>query len=347
MFDIKRTEGRWPVILSSLGIEVREDKRHDTCPFCNSKNFRFDDKDGTGEWICTCGSGNGWDILQCHPATKIEATSFVNAVKIVEKLYEVSDIKYRRPREYEEKALITTDDLRAMFSGGHRITDKRNLASEYLHGRGITVIPPTSDDNFQPLWYHPGIWHHEVKTNLPAMLAIFQMPDGKAAMIQKHYIDPETKGKISIEIGKEDNGKPIYAHPKLSSRACVAATTGGAVRLFPLSSSCKMMYIAEGVETALAMYQWAAIKWPAVGSDPIWAALTANRLAGWICPSHVENVGIVADNDRKGAGLEAAAKLQRRLRMQGKSTTIFYPTSSGCDWVDVLTGTSGWQMIGW
>ena len=68
-FDYIRSDamGRWIDIYANLGIEVG-DGRHVDCPICQkpgkTKPFRFDDKDGTGSWICTyCGAGDGWGLL--------------------------------------------------------------------------------------------------------------------------------------------------------------------------------------------------------------------------------------------------------------------------------------------
>ncbi len=66
--DIKRTaQGRWPDILSGLGIEVKLN-RHSPCPGCGGMDrFRFDDRAGNGDFICNQMdglSGDGFTLLQ-------------------------------------------------------------------------------------------------------------------------------------------------------------------------------------------------------------------------------------------------------------------------------------------
>lgn len=58
--------GRWPHILSALGINVPSARRHGACPACGGKDrFRLDDKDGRGTWFCNqCGNGDGLDLVR-------------------------------------------------------------------------------------------------------------------------------------------------------------------------------------------------------------------------------------------------------------------------------------------
>ncbi|WP_141028459.1 primase-helicase zinc-binding domain-containing protein, partial [Salmonella enterica] len=55
--------GRWPYILSALGIKVPSAGHHGACPACGGKDrFRLDDKAGRGTWFCNqCGHGDGLD----------------------------------------------------------------------------------------------------------------------------------------------------------------------------------------------------------------------------------------------------------------------------------------------
>ena len=70
---VERARNRWREILPRLGIDPEFlQNRHGPCPLCGGKDrYRFDDKDGTGSYICgQCGAGvgiilikkkNGWD----------------------------------------------------------------------------------------------------------------------------------------------------------------------------------------------------------------------------------------------------------------------------------------------
>ncbi|RSB59829.1 DUF927 domain-containing protein [Atlantibacter subterranea] len=58
--------GRWPHILSALGIDVPAGRRHGACPKCGGTDrFRLDDKEGRGTWFCNqCGNGDGLDLIR-------------------------------------------------------------------------------------------------------------------------------------------------------------------------------------------------------------------------------------------------------------------------------------------
>lgn len=58
-------QGKWPVILQMLRIDVPENGRHGPCPKCAGKDrFRLDDLDGRGTWYCSqCGHGDGLDLI--------------------------------------------------------------------------------------------------------------------------------------------------------------------------------------------------------------------------------------------------------------------------------------------
>ena len=59
-------QGKWPVILQMLRIDLPENGRHGPCPKCGGKDrFRLDDLDGRGTWICSqCGNGDGLDLVK-------------------------------------------------------------------------------------------------------------------------------------------------------------------------------------------------------------------------------------------------------------------------------------------
>lgn len=68
-FDKEEVEqaakGRWQAILPALGMDQKFlSNKHGPCPSCGGKDrFRFDDKDGTGTFICSqCGSGDGFSM---------------------------------------------------------------------------------------------------------------------------------------------------------------------------------------------------------------------------------------------------------------------------------------------
>lgn len=84
--------GRWDVILPALGIDAAFLRnRHGPCPGCGGTDrFRYDDKDGTGSFICGGGgdptAGDGFALLQhVHGWTPSEALKQAAAIVGIER----------------------------------------------------------------------------------------------------------------------------------------------------------------------------------------------------------------------------------------------------------------------
>lgn len=80
-----RARGQWRGILSALGIAVPDTpKAHAPCPGCGGRDrFRFDDRDGDGNWLCSQGgagtvSGDGFNLVRhVRGCTEAEALRLV------------------------------------------------------------------------------------------------------------------------------------------------------------------------------------------------------------------------------------------------------------------------------
>ncbi len=55
--------GRWMEVFEFYGLPSQVSLKHIECPLCGKKNFRIDNKQGSGSWICTCASGYGIQLL--------------------------------------------------------------------------------------------------------------------------------------------------------------------------------------------------------------------------------------------------------------------------------------------
>jgi hypothetical protein len=113
-------------------------------------------------------------------------------------------------------------------------------------------------------------------------------------------------------------------------RASLGPVAGGAVRL---AAAAKTLAVAEGIETALSIFQ-------AIGI-PTWAALSTSGLRGLILPPIVETVFIGADNDANGAGQAAAEAAAERWLTEGREVRIAMPAEVGDDFNDVLLRGEG------
>jgi hypothetical protein len=174
----------------------------------------------------------------------------------------------------------------------------------YLAGRGITMPAPSSL-RWVPRLRHPsGIY-------LPAMLAAIVDVAGELIGVHRTYLRPDGSGKAGVQ------------RPK----AMVGRAAGGAVRLAP---PCETLTVAEGIETALAAMQAAAM--------PTWAALSTSGLVALVLPPMVRTIVILSDHDRSGSGERAARAAAQRWLAEGRRVRLAMPPEPGTDFNDVLLG---------
>ena len=69
---------------------------------------------------------------------------------------------------------------------------------------------------------------------------------------------------------------------------------------------------------------------------PAWATISAHGLASIELPRPIRTVTIGADNDRSGAGQDAALKCRKRLEREGREVRVMFPKRQGMDWLDVF-----------
>lgn len=213
--------GKWHGIYESLGIKVG-DGRHIVCPICGKNNFRMDDRHGKGSYICTCGSGDGWKLLQT-----ILGCDFIDALKQVEGIIGTVTPSCK----CKEKA-ANPKVLREMFVSSKPATEFCPVG-RYLLARGLKTIPKI-------LRTHLKCYESETKTDQIAMLAVVTMPDNQAVTIHRTYLGNDGKKLKGIESQKK-------IMPGLKK------ITGGAIRLFDPEHG--VIGVAEGIETAIACYE--------------------------------------------------------------------------------------------
>ena len=292
------TEGKWPSILAALGLEARYlTGKHGPCPICGGKDrFRFDNKGGRGTWICSrCGAGDGVALVM-----RRMGLGFGDAIRSVRS---VLGIAQRTPVRVQSNE----DDRRAVLNalwrsaGPIRFDDAAGL---YLRRRaGIVQVPdclrfaPWVRYQADPVTYHP------------CMIAMVRDAEDRPVTLHRTYLNKE-------------GSKATVADPRRLMPGSLPA--GSAVRL---SEPAETMGIAEGIETALS----AAF----LSSMPVWAALTAGNLAGWVPPAGVRSVTIFGDNDVSFTGQAAAYKLAHRLHAQGFAIVVEIPGVVGEDWNNV------------
>jgi putative DNA primase/helicase len=295
---VDRSVGCWVDILSRLGVDqsfLRN--KHGPCPLCGGTDrFRFDDKKGSGSWICSqCGSGDGMML-----AIKYTGREFKDVAMEIDKMQgvEKKQIKDDRPdpaiRLNKTRAELKPDD---------------GTIANYLSGRGIILpIPKAIKLHTSMAYYEDG----ELKGRHLVMVATVTAPDGKPNTYHVTYLNKTGKAAVSA---------PRKILPAKT------ALPGSAVRLFEPSD---YLGLCEGIETALSVTQMTDIPcWACLNATMLEAAEipeTVTRVCVW--GDNDENY-----TGQKSAYILAnKLKIKRpELRVH-----VMIPEQPGYDWNDVL-----------
>ena len=294
--------GKWKGILLSLGIPEKSlSGKHSPCPLCTSKNnFRFDDKDRRGTYICTCGAGDGMKL-----AIEYTGKTFADVARIIDDM--VGNVKADAP----QRPALTDDQRRDILKRTYLETQEvqpGDLVHRYLAARGVEdLIYPKA------LRFAPKLRDGEGGIR-PAMVAMVGVPgQDKFVSMHRTFLKPDGTGKAEME------GPRKMMPGDLPEGACVMLsdyTPGG-----PLG-------IAEGIETALAA--------SALFGIPVWSAINTAILKKWMPPAGCTEVAIFADHDPKFGGHAAAWTLAHRLAVKGIDVSVHVPDQPGKDFNDIL-----------
>ena len=295
-------KGKWRGILMALGLpETCLRDKHGPCPLCASlSNFRWDNKDGSGSYICTCGAGSGMDLAIAYTGKEFrEVASLIDGL--------VGNLKVEAPRPK-----MTDEQRRDILRDTYKATQPirpGDLAHKYLEARGIEeLIYPAA------LRFAPSLRDGDGGTR-PAMVAMVGV-HGQDKFVSMHrtFLKPDGSAKAEMAAPRK-----IMAG-ELPDGACVMlsefdSSTGGTLG------------IAEGIETAMSA--------SAIYGIPVWAALNASMLAKWLPPEGCDEVAIFGDNDAKYGGQMAAYTAAHRIAVRGVKTTVTIPPIVGQDFNDI------------
>ncbi|WP_324700509.1 MULTISPECIES: DUF927 domain-containing protein [Enterobacteriaceae] len=144
--------GRWPDVLSLMGIEVPTSPRaHVACPACGGKDrFRFDD-DGRGAHFCnSCGAGDGLELVK-----KVNSCDATRAAQLVADALGMNvhtlhtipgkDNAQRQQEQAERREVLAQQQAKEQTARSARFTSKLEALaikaqpgeSAYLAGKGL------------------------------------------------------------------------------------------------------------------------------------------------------------------------------------------------------------------
>lgn len=310
----------WTLILEEAGIQKDQLRDvHGPCPVCGGKDrFRFDDKEGSGSYFCgnpDHGPGDGFKLLMSYRNCSFaEAAQFVRDVLGERPVTAVTHTP-QPPQERDEAKIRAS--LNSVAQACSRIMPG-DAVWRYLKGtRGLDL--PTIP---RAIKLHPNLGYYEKRVGgktvkvgeYPAMIAVVSSPEGRPVTLHRTYL---TLQGIKADVPEQKK--------LMKGLGC----KGGAIRLFAAG---KVLAVAEGIETALAVH--------CLTGYPVWATVSATLMQSLEVPDYVEHLLIFADNDTpdergRRAGQEAAEILKKRIEAKGIKVTVVLPSKAGTDFADV------------
>jgi putative DNA primase/helicase len=308
--DVAR--GHWREILPAFGIGTPYlTGKHGPCPFCGgSDRYRWDDKDGTGSFICaSCGAGDG--IALAMRKSGLEFKDVADKIKAMLPELPAASTRQATPNaaDLRQRMISTWKEAVPCLYG--------DPVSAYLEGRGIDGVPDGEVLRFARALRYQGSTS-EPSRYLPAMIAKVTGPDGKGVNVHRTFLDPHGAGKAPVE------------NPRRMMPGKVPP--GSAIRLAPVTAG--ELGVAEGIETALSARK--------LFSVPCWAVVNTSTMMAWEPPAGIEirTLHIFGDNDPLYGGQSAAYALAYRIAAQRKKygieVVVHIPEETGTDWNDRL-----------
>lgn len=300
MLDINACDGRWPSILTALGVPPEVlNRRNQPCPFCGGVDrFRFIDHNGWGTWVCNAcqpNPTNGFAFVQRW----IHGGASQAARKIEEVL--PSAVK-ERVRKAENKR----PEMRAKWEAAERVT-REDPVWRYLSNRSVSIWPVPSDIRYAKS--EPYYDNGQQIGAFPAMYALVRDTEGRGQTLHVTYLTDDGK--------KADVPSP---------RKILSSTgNGSAIRLYVPGWQ---LAVTEGVETALAVHALFAV--------PVWATMSAGNMVKWRPPHGVDKVLIYGDTDSSFTGQRAAYELAFELKRAGLDVEVNLLDEMDTDYADLL-----------
>lgn len=323
MADIDFSKLDWYRVLSRFGFEPGPPKKHTICPIeqDGKLRFRFDNKNGRGEWICSnCGAGDGVRLVALlQGCDEREA-----AIRIKYGTGDLSNVVAIRPTPQKKEPDIRwiVNMLEETWAGGVPLAGTPAL--RYVQRR----VP-----NLDPRWlsadlrYHPQLRHQDAEDKvqlLPGMIAMVRDITGEPVNIHRTYLTADGH-KAALE---PDQIKKLMTGTRKLNGEVIVLNQG--------VLDTRIVLVSEGIETGLALV--AAYQ----NRYQVEAAVNAGNLAKYKpVPGQFDLVVFYSDNDpinpRTGenTGLASARKAALNLKNQGQGALVRMPSRVGVDYADL------------
>lgn len=298
-------KGKWALVLKSYDLPLITGKHHfkGKCPICAQRGkFRIDDKNGSGSYICVCGAGDGWKLLNL--TQKKDFSVLAKEVDVI--IGNVQDYSTNTRKVINQSESLRNRVLNK-FSRLHEL--KGTAAERYLNNREIKTLPTGSIKFCEQENTADGV--------LSAIYSLATDANNNPCYLHRTFLDGDKKA--GIEACKKMNS--------LQDDTYLEHAQSIAVRLFPSAST---LGIAEGIETALSSTQ--------IYKCNTWSTLNASLMKKFRAPTGVEHLIIFTDTDKNGTGHAAAFECGNRNLLSNndvKRVTIRWPEFG--DFNDTLT----------
>lgn len=269
-----------PTVLAHYNLPPITGGKHyrGECPMCGKKNkYRMDNINGRGTWICSCGSGDIWSLLQ-----NTQKKEFKTLAKEIDNL-----IGNSYTNDYQPKKVSQISNLRdRVITKFNKLGSlKGTLAEKYLENRHIqTQSISLNNIRYSPIEQLKG-------AEFSAIYALATDSKGNACYLHRTFLDGAKKA--DIEANKRMNS--------LQEATYLDQAQSVAIRLFPISST---LGIAEGIETALSCHQ--------IYKCNTWSVINAGFMSKFVAPQGVNHLIIFADTDANLTGHSAAFECGRK-----------------------------------
>lgn len=347
-------DGRWSEIIDRSGIDVGSNPSKKTaCPLHveqgGKRKFRFENKDGTGNWHCSeCGHGDGMALLM-----KATGKNFIDAAKWVIAEFDSNNQRARPalvPRRVVSAKERSREDIDRARASYERVWNEANPVVDgdpvalYLKMRipGLATFPAVIRFHAAlPFFGLPGSDGTRGKNygDHPCMIAAVVDENGRCCNIHRTYLTNKGK-KLSLQEPDEDDPTNLIDLPAKKLMGSIGARHYQIRLARPIDGR---MGIAEGIETALAATVYSSV--------PTWSVVATTGMVNFLVPAEITELVIFADNDKltsRGVnpGLDAARALVERPDVMDRieagtlKVVIRTPEAIGTDMVDFIQEVS-------